>query len=179
VRVRFSRLDEGHPPLVAQPSLSGSIGRGIVAGAVGTAVMTGLQLAVRKARGERLDTPVPRTWADAPAPAQVVKKAAEAVGHGRDVTKKHVPLITNLMHWGYGLWWGTAYGLTARATNPNPVAAGPVLGIGVWTAAYAELVPLGVYKKPWEYPPQELALDLSYHLAYGLAVAGAYKALDR
>jgi hypothetical protein len=51
--------------------------------------------------------------------------------------------------------------------------------VGVWTAAYAELVPLGISKKPWEYPPQELALDLSYHLAYGLAVAGAYAALDR
>jgi hypothetical protein len=164
---------------VAQASLSGSIGRGIVAGAVGTAVMTALQLAVRKARGERLDTPVPRTWAEAPAPAQVVKKAAEAVGHGRDVTKKHVPLITNLMHWGYGLWWGTAYGVAARSLGPNPATAGPVLGVGVWTAAYAELVPLGISKKPWEYPPQELALDLSYHLAYGLAVAGAYAALDR
>ena len=45
---------------MAQPSLSGAIGRGIVAGAAGTAVMTAVQLAVRKARGERLDTPVPR-----------------------------------------------------------------------------------------------------------------------
>jgi hypothetical protein len=53
------------------------------------------------------------------------------------------------------------------------------LAVGVWTAAYAELVPLGIYKKPLEYPAQELALDLSYHLVYGIAVAGAYSAFDR
>ena len=32
---------------------------------------------------------------------------------------------------------------------------------------------------PWRYPARELALDLGYHLAYGLAVAGAFAALDR
>jgi hypothetical protein len=160
-------------------SLGGAIVRGLLAGFVGTAAMTAYQLAVAKARGLPLDTPVPRTWADAPAPAQVVKKAAEAVGHGREVTKKQVPLITNLMHWGYGIWWGTAYGVAARSLDADPVTAGPLLGVGLWTTSYAELVPLGIYKKPWEYPPQELALDLSYHLVYGVAVAGAYKALER
>ncbi|MDX6472489.1 MAG: hypothetical protein QOK22_1305 [Gaiellaceae bacterium] len=164
---------------MANASVSGSIGRGLAAGAVGTAVMTGLQLAVRKTRGEPLRTRVPRTWAEAPAPAQVVKKAAEAVGHGRDVTKKDVPRITNLMHWGYGLWWGTAYGVAARSRGSNPAAGGAVLALGVWTAEYAELVPLGISKKPWDVPPRELALDLAYHLSYGLAVAGAYAALDR
>ena len=31
----------------------------------------------------------------------------------------------------------------------------------------------------WEYPPKELMLDASYHLVYGVAVAGAYAVLDR
>lgn len=31
----------------------------------------------------------------------------------------------------------------------------------------------------WEYPPTEMALDLSYHLVYGLGVAGAYGLLER
>jgi hypothetical protein len=38
-------------------------------------------------------------------------------------------------------------------------------------------VPLGIYKKPWEYPASELALDLSYHAVYGVAVATAYAAI--
>ena len=140
--------------------------------------MTAYQLAVRKARGQRLGTPVPRTWAEAPAPAQVVKKAAEAVGHGRDVTKKDVPLVTNLMHWGYGTWWGLVYGLAARRLAPDLLGGGATLGGALWGASYAELVPLGISKAPWEYPPQELALDLSYHLVYGAAVAGVWAVLD-
>ncbi len=31
----------------------------------------------------------------------------------------------------------------------------------------------------WETPPLEVALDLSYHLVYGIGVAGAFALLDR
>ncbi len=31
----------------------------------------------------------------------------------------------------------------------------------------------------WEYPPLELALDVSFHLVYGAGVAGAYAVLSR
>jgi len=41
--------------------------------------------------------------------------------------------------------------------------------------SYVQLVPMGLYDPPWKTPPQELALDLSYHLAYGVGVAGAYR----
>jgi hypothetical protein len=158
--------------------LTGSIARGVAAGVLGTAVMTGAQLAVRLLRHQDLGTPVPRTWADAPAPAKVAKKAAEALGEGRRVTKQDVPLVTNLMHWAYGTAWGLAYGLATRRAEPGPVAGGLTLGIGIWAASYVELVPLGIYKPPWEYPASELSLDLGYHLAYGLAVAGVFAALE-
>jgi uncharacterized membrane protein YagU involved in acid resistance len=140
--------------------------------------MTSYQLAVRRARGEPLGTPVPRTWGEAPPPAQVVKKGADALDRGRSVTKQQVPLLTNLVHWLYGASWGAAYGLAARSLRPRPVAAAAALGSSVWATAYAELVPLGVYKPPWDYPPTELALDLSYHLVYGAGVAAAYAALE-
>jgi hypothetical protein len=168
---------------MAPATLRASIGPGLAAGFAGTAVMTGLQLAVRKARGEPLDTPVPEKWADAPAPAQLAKKAAKAVGQGRRIKKAQVPLITNLLHWGYGLWWGTVYGVAEHALRedpraPNPLRDGPLLGAGLWAASYTEFVPLGIYKPPWKYPPKVLALDLAYHLAYGLTVVEVYKALE-
>src|SRR5581483_1824201 len=154
--------------------LRGALLRGAAAGAIGTAAMTVLQLAVRRAQGKRLDTPVPRTWDEAPAPAQVVKKAAEAVGEGRRVAKRHVPLLTNALHWSYGTTWGLGYGFAAHVVRPrNPLAGGLALGVAAWAAAYAELVPTGIYEPPWRYPASELALDLGYHLAYGLGVAGA------
>jgi uncharacterized membrane protein YagU involved in acid resistance len=152
--------------------------RGVVAGVAGTGVMTGYQLAVARLQGKPLATPVPHRWADAPAPAQVAKKTAEAVGQGRRLTREDVPLLTNAMHWLYGIAWGAVYGVAAGAAKPDPVGGGLAFGAGVWGASYAELVPLGVYKPPWKYPPKELAVDLSYHVVYGLAVAAAYAALD-
>ena len=163
---------------MAHTSIPAAAGRGLVAGVVGTGLMTAYQLAVRKARGQRLDTPVPRTWADAPAPAQLAKKAAEAVGKPRAITKNDVPRVTNLVHWGYGTWWGIVYGLAARRSGANAVTDAAVLGTSLWGAAYAELAPLGIYEPPWKYPPQELALDLSYHLVYAAGVAAAWAAFE-
>ncbi|MBA3843367.1 MAG: hypothetical protein H0X39_12290 [Actinobacteria bacterium] len=156
-----------------------SVGLGVVAGVAGTGVMTAYQLGVAKLRGQPLGTEVPHKWADAPAPAQVAKKAAGAVGQGDRFTREDVPLLTNVMHWLYGVGWGTFYGVAAGGRGADPVGGGIAFGAGVWGASYAELVPLGIYEPPWKYPAKELALDLSYHLVYGLAVAGAYAALDR
>jgi uncharacterized membrane protein YagU involved in acid resistance len=158
-------------------TIGAGLARGVVAGVIGTAAMTAYQLAVAHRRGRPLRTPVPRTWAEAPAPAQVAKRAADALGKGRRVTKKQVPLLTNAMHWAYGVTWGAAYGLVASVVEPAPLRAGLALGGGIWAASYGELVPLGIYEPPWRYPARELALDLSYHLVYGVAVAGAYAAL--
>jgi hypothetical protein len=151
--------------------------RGLIAGVAGTSVMTAYQLAVAKLQGKPLSTPVPHRWADAPAPAQVAKKLADAVGEGRRFTREDVPLLTNAMHWLYGISWGAFYGVAAGKAQRDPVAGGLAFGTGVWGTSYAELVPLGVYQPPWKYPAKEIALDLSYHLVYGLAVAGAYAAL--
>jgi hypothetical protein len=160
-------------------SFTGSIGKGVLAGLTGTAAMTGLQLAVAKLRGRPLATPVPHRWADAPAPVQLAKKAADALGQGRRFTREDVPMLANAMHWLYGTAWGAVYGAVARSAGPRPIVGGVAFGTGVWGSSYAELVPLGIYEPPWKYPAQELALDLSYHLLYGVAVAGAYAALER
>jgi hypothetical protein len=162
---------------MASPGLTASIARGVAAGVLGTATMTAVQLAVRVLRGQPLGTQVPRTWAEAPAPAQVVKRAADALGKGRKITKQQVPLVTNAMHWAYGTGWGAAYGVAAHLARPGRVTGGLGLAAGLWGASYAQLVPLGIYKAPWEYPPGELGLDVGYHLAYGLAVATAFDAL--
>lgn len=152
-----------------------SVARGLLAGAAGTGVMTAYQLAVAKVQGNPLHTPVPHRWADAPAPAQAAKKLADALGQGRRFTREDVPLLTNVMHWLYGVGWGAALGLAAG--GDDPVVEGIAFGTAVWAASYAQLVPLGIYQPPWKYPPREIALDLSYHLVYGLAAAGALAAL--
>jgi hypothetical protein len=139
--------------------------------------MTAYQLAVAKVQGKPLGTPVPERWADAPAPAQLAKKVADGIGQGRRITREDVPLLTNVMHWLYGIGWGVLYGLVAD--RDHPVAEGVAFGTAVWAASYAELVPVGIYRPPWKYPPRDVALDLSYHLVYGTGVAGAYAAVTR
>ncbi len=155
-----------------------SLLKGVVAGIAGTGIMTAYQLGVAKVRGQGLAVGVPHRWEDAPAPARVAKLGADAVGRGRIFTREDVPLLTNALHWLYGIGWGTFYGLGAGHASPDPVTGGLAFGTGVWCAAYAELIPLGIYEPPWKSPKQELALDVSYHLVYGLAVAAAYAALD-
>src|SRR5881409_689676 len=103
-----------------------SLARGVVAGVAGTAVMTAYQLAVAKAQGKPLRTPVPHRWADAPAPAQVAKKLADALGQGRRFTREDVPMLTNVMHWLYGVGWGFAFALAAD--GKHPVAEGVAFG---------------------------------------------------
>jgi len=70
---------------------------------------------------------VPRTWADAPAPARVAKKAAELAGRQGDRVR----------------------GRRARAFGLRPLTGAAGFGAALWGASYAELVPLGIYEPPW------------------------------
>jgi uncharacterized membrane protein YagU involved in acid resistance len=142
--------------------------------------MTAYQEAVARARGGSALAETmkePRTWAEAPAPAQLAKKVSETLLHKR-VVKRQAPLITNAIHWGYGAALGGAYGLAASRLERNPLAQGLVFGTAVWCLAYATMSPLRIYEAPWRYPATTLGIDLSYHLAYGLGVAAVYDALD-
>ena len=165
---------------MTKTSVLGAVGAGLVAGAAGTAVMTAYQELVGRLRGRSAlaaQMKEPPTWADAPAPAQVARKVA-GVFHQR-VTKKQVPALTTAIHWSYGTMLGAAYGLAQTSLRSRPVAHGAAFGTAVWLGAYAVLSPLAIYEPIWRYPPKTLAVDLSYHLVYGLGVAGAYESLRR
>ena len=95
------------------------------------------------------------------------------------MTLEDGPRLATAVHWTTGVAWGGAYGLIEGTFEAPPLVAGLGFGTGVWAASYFELVPLGIYKPPWEYPLAEAALDLSYHLVYGLGIAAAYETLDR
>jgi hypothetical protein len=161
-------------------SVLGAVLKGAVAGTAGTALMTAYQEAVARSRGSSAvadSLKEPRTWAEAPAPAQLVKKVSEGV-LGKRVTKRQAPLIANIGHWGYGASIGAAYGLAASRLGGNPLVRGVAFGTAVWGVAYAALTPLGIFDRPWRTDPTELGLDLSYHLVYGVGTAAVFDALD-
>jgi len=128
------------------------------------------------------DAPKPQEqdpWEAASAPAKVAKRIGEGVFH-KPVSPELIPLLTNAMHWGYGTGWGAIYGLAAGSARSAPdLTAGAAFGTVVWLMSYVQLVPMGLYDPPWKTPPQELALDLSYHLVYGAGVASSYRLLNR
>lgn len=167
----------------------GAAGRGLAAGAIGTAVMTGWQVLSMKLQGsgdeeggsggqqpgeEQHSDP----WEQASAPAKVARRILEGVFE-QEVPPERIGLLTNVMHWGYGTAWGAVYGLVQGSSRAPAVCRGLLFGTGVWAMSYLQLVPMGLYQPPWKYSPKELAMDLSYHLAYGAGIGGAWAALDR
>lgn len=167
----------------SQPSPLGAVARGLAAGVAGTAVMTGWQdLSARiqssgESEGQESSEPSD-PWEEASAPAKVGRRLVKALLQ-KDIPVDRIGLTTNVMHWGYGTGWGVVYGLIAGTRGHSSIGDGVRFGTAVWAASYAELVPLGLYAPPWTYPPQQLALDWSYHLAYGIGTGLAYAAVQR
>ncbi len=72
------------------------------------------------------------------------------------------------------------YGLLQSSSGaPSRLRRALLFGTGVWTMSYVQLVPMGLYQPPWKYPPKELAIDLSFHLAYRAGLEAAHRLLER
>ncbi len=155
-----------------------SIGRGLVAGAVGTATMDALLFTrYRREGGERAFTSWElssglSTWEDAPAPAQVGKRVWERLV-GRPLPATRAALTNNMTHWAYGIAGGAQYGLAAGSLRPPRIVYGLPFGVMVWGVGYVVLPLMKLYKPIWKYDRKTLAKDLSAHLVYGLGTATA------
>lgn len=163
-----------------------ALGFGLAAGVAGTAAMTAYQYAVSAMRrlggsgesdGEQGEQEQRDPWSEAPAPAQVGYRVIKGVFQ-REVSPDRISLLNNAVHWGYGTTWGAAYGLVAGTGGVSPIWGGLVLAVVVWLAGYVVLPAMKLYEPIWTYGPRTLAIDLSYHLAYGFGVAYAFWALD-
>jgi hypothetical protein len=117
-------------------------------------------------------------WEQAPTPAKVARKVLKNA-FDLEVEPEQIGLLTNAMHWGYGTSWGALYGLVQTSAPAPALRRGLLFGTGVWAMSYLTLIPMGLYKPPWEYPATELTLDVSYHLVYGAGLAAGFAALDR
>ncbi|HEV2058076.1 MAG TPA: DUF1440 domain-containing protein [Solirubrobacteraceae bacterium] len=172
-------MSRDHAPLAA-------VARGIVAGVVGTGFMTLAQTLPAKLQssdgGSEDEQSEPRQgeqdpWEQASAPAKVAKRISEGV-FDHEVSPERIPLLTHATHWGYGTGWGAIYGLTQSSAQAAPLRHGLLFGTAVWAMSYVQLVPMGLYEPPWKYAPKEIAMEVGYHLAYGVGVASAFRLLD-
>lgn len=145
-------------------SVLGSLARGVAAGAAGTAAMTAAQMAYYKATG----------WESSSAPGEVAKRTIGGVLQ-RDVPEDKDALLNNGMHVIYGTSWGALFGLTAAGRDPG---TGILFGLVVWGASLVHLPAMQLAPPVWQYPPQQVASDVGFHVLYGVAAATTYKALS-
>ncbi len=146
----------------------GAVTKGVLAGAIGTGVMTAYQLAAAKAMGSGSSN----------VPGEVGKRIIEGVFQ-REVSDEQVEKLTNPVHALYGISWGAVYGLVHGSQRARSGRHGLAFGTAVWGASLVELPAMKLAPPVWEMPPTSIALDLSYHLVYGLGVAAGYAAIDR
>lgn len=143
--------------------LAAELGKGLVAGAVGTAAMTVSSTLEAKARD--------RGSSSAPADA-----AGKVLGvQPRDPAG--AARFSTFVHWSYGTAWGAVRGLMAAAGASGPRAATAHFA-AVWGSAQVMLPALGVAPPPWGMAPKELGIDALHHAVYAIATSAAYAALD-
>ncbi len=157
----------------------GALGRGLVAGALGTAAMDlliyrryrrdgGAQALLEWEFSAGLEG-----WEGAAAPAQVGKRVVEGLFQV-ELEPRWARLANNVMHWATGLAWGAQYGLLGGSLEELPHRHGPVLGAVVFANSYVVLPLAKLYKPIWEYDRVTLAKDASAHLVYGIVTAEAF-----
>ena len=159
----------------------GAAVRGAIAGAAGTTAMDLVWYARYRKGGGKQDFPAWElssgvTWEDAPAPAQAGKRLAEGFLQ-RPLPAGAAPITNNVMHWGFGTFWGAVYGVVVGSMAKPKPRYGLVLGSAVWSFGYA-VFPLGkLYKPIWEYDFRTLAKDLSAHVVFGAATGVVFRVL--
>jgi hypothetical protein len=146
-------------------TVASSIGKGLVAGVVGTAAMT-----VSSSLEARL-----RHRAASSAPARATAKVLGIKEFEDDIAAAR---FNDLSHWGYGTMWGVVRGLLGAA-GLSPKAATAAHGAAVWGNAAVTLPALEVAPPFVFWGRKEVAIDLWHHAVYAAATGAAYELLDR
>ena len=142
-------------------TLAATIGRGLVAGFVGTAAMTVSSTVEARLRGRPASS----------APARATAKVLGIKEFEDDLAKAR---FSDLSHWGYGTSWGVVRGLLA-ATGMTPRAATATHGAAVYGAAQVSLPALDVAPPAIFWGKEEVAIDAFHHLVYATATGIAYE----
>ena len=141
---------------------------GAIAGAAATAAMTPLTtyLAKRQPQSAKRQEKAVSEQLGAPPTVKVAQKAAAAVGTSIAPAKRSV--AGQIVHYGFGTFWGAALGALASRWKPLPPGTGVALGILLWMSMDEGALPaLGLSGKASEYPRETHMRGLAGHLLYG------------
>jgi hypothetical protein len=140
------------------------VGKGLVAGFIGTAAMTLSSTVEAKLRGRQASS----------APARATAKMLGIKSFDDDIAAAR---FNDLSHWGYGTGWGVVRGLLAAAGVP-PRAATAAHGAAIYGAAQVTLPALEIAPPVVFWAKEEIAIDAFHHAVYAAGTGIAYELLD-
>jgi hypothetical protein len=143
--------------------VASAIGKGLFAGAVGTAAMTVSSTIEQRVRGRDPST----------TPAEAVEKILPV-----DVEEGKEEEFSTVVHYAYGTAWGAPRGLLA-VVGLRGAAATAAHFAAVWGGALFMLPRLRVTPPLKEWGAKELAIDAWHHAVYAVAAGAAFGLLDR
>jgi hypothetical protein len=146
-------------------TMAANLGKGLVAGFVGTAAMTVSSSLEARIRGRSASS----------APARATAKVLGIKEFEDDIAAAR---FNDLSHWGYGTMWGAVRGLLATV-GLSPRAATPAHYGAIWGSSLVMLPALDVAPPVFFWRKQEVAIDVFHHLVYAVATGAAYELLDR
>ncbi len=142
-----------------QPSVAATVGRGVLAGLAGTAVMTAFQKFVEMPVTKRGDSYAPADFAEKVLPVHPRT--------GRD--RKRLNYVT---HFGLGTLWGAAYGVAACAGLRGQRAVAAVFAV-VYTGDVLLNKALGLYE-PSSWSSRDVAIDVIDKLVQAQATGAVF-----
>jgi hypothetical protein len=149
-------------PLREAGDLAGAVGKGMLAGAIGTVAMTASSTLDAKLRDRGASS----------APADAAGKVLGVQPRDPDGGARFATVV----HWSYGTSWGAARGAIASAGLDGIAATAAHFG-AVWGSSLVMLPALGVAPPLWKQPVAETALDALHHLVYAGATTAAWNAV--
>jgi hypothetical protein len=145
-------------------NVASSIGKGLVAGFLGTAAMTVSSTIEARLRGR----------APSNAPARATAKALGIASFDDDRAQAR---FNDLSHWGYGTGWGVVRGLLGATGMPARTATA-AHGAAIWGSAQVTLPALEIAPPIVFWAKEEIAIDAFHHTVYAVATGLAYELLD-
>jgi hypothetical protein len=144
--------------------VAGGLGRGLVAGFVGTAAITASQAIEMKVRGREPST----------TPAQAGAEVLGVEPKGEDEQKR----FATVMHWAYGTAWGPVRA-ALRSIGLPPKAATAAHLAAVQGTAMVMLPSLDVAPPVRDWGGTEIADEALHHTVYAIAAGLTYDFLRR
>ena len=148
-----------------------SAAKGFLAGAAGTIAMGGTAFLIR--RMVEPTKPIGKTHYEA-----VVEWVAESTGEDTKLDQATRIRAGELLHIGFGAFWGAVFGVLTRKRAARPLTDGTTYGLILWLGAFGGYMPsIGISSSLREMGNYERLRTLASHLVYAITTFTFMKAL--